>query len=73
MGTAEVERGELAQEGTDFRGGNVGIVGDGHEFVADGIKGTQHMEALPSGGSSENVRRSSGHAQYAFSNEQETL
>ena len=57
QGNAEVERGELPQEGTDFRGGNVGVVGDGHEFMSDRIERAQHVEALtPGGGAQENPR-----------------
>ena len=46
---AEVERGELPQEGTDFRGSNVGVVGDGDEFMGDGVERAQDIEALPPG------------------------
>ncbi len=53
----EVERRKVPQEGTDFRRGNVGVVGDRHEFMGDRVERAQHLEALPPrGGPQEDAR-----------------
>ena len=49
-GDAEVERGKLPQEGTDLGRGNVGVVGDGPEFMGDRVECPQDVEPLPPGG-----------------------
>jgi hypothetical protein len=57
QGNAEGERSELAQEGTDLRGRNVGVVRDRPQFMGEGIQGPQHLEPLASGrGAEENPR-----------------
>ena len=45
-----MDRGDVLQQGTDFAGRNVGLIGDGEQLVRNGIQGTQHIEALATTG-----------------------
>jgi len=49
----EVERGEVPQEGPDFRGRKVGVVGDGDEGRGNRLECAKDGEALAPGGGSE--------------------
>lgn len=45
-----IEGGDLAEQGTHPRGGNIGFIGEPVNLPRNGVEGSQHMESLPTGG-----------------------
>ena len=45
-----IDGGDLAEQGTHTRGGNIGFIGEQVNLLRNGIEGSQHIESLPTGG-----------------------
>ena len=56
-----IESGDLAEQGTHTRGGNIGFIGEQVNLPRNGIKGSQHVEPLPSGGGAQKYTRKTPH------------